>query len=113
QELLSDIEVINLPIKQKSFADNIYWVFGITLKDENPKTVKEVMKELGSKGVGTRPFFYPMHQQPVFNKMGLFSNEEYPNATKLYERGFYIPSGMAITEEQIREVSKIMHEVLV
>ena len=71
------------------------------------------MKELGAKGIGTRPFFYPMHKQPVFNKMGLFINEAYPNALKLYERGFYIPSGMAITEKQIKEVSKIMHEVLV
>lgn len=112
QELLSDIKAINLPIKQKEYADNIYWVFAITLRDKYPKTAKEVMKELGVRGVGTRPFFYPMHSQPVFNKMGLFVGEEYPNATKLYERGFYIPSGMAITEEQIKEVSKIMHEVL-
>ena len=44
--------------------------------------------------------------------LGLFKNEDYPNAKKLYERGFYIPSGLAITEEQIKEVSKIMHEVL-
>jgi perosamine synthetase len=113
QELLADIKSINLPIKQKDFADNIYWVFAITIKDKYNKTTKEIMKELGSYGVGTRPFFYPMHQQPVFNKMGLFVDEKYPNAIKLYERGFYIPSGMAITEEQIREVSKIMHEVLV
>lgn len=112
QELLSDIEAINLPVKQKKFAQNIYWVFAVTLKDEYLKNAKEVMKELGARGIGTRPFFYPMHQQPVFNKMGLFLNESYPNASKLYERGFYIPSGMAITDDQIREVSKIMHEVL-
>lgn len=112
QELLSDINVINLPVRQKEFSDNIYWVFAITLKDNYAKTVKEVMKELGDRGVGTRPFFYPMHAQPVFNKMGLFLDEHYPNAVKLYERGFYIPSGMAITKEQILEVSKIMHEVL-
>ena len=53
-----------------------------------------------------------MHEQPVFKNMGLFKNEDYPNAKKLYERGFYIPSGLAITEKQIKEVSKIMHEVL-
>lgn len=113
QELLSDIKSINLPIKQKDFAENIYWVFPVTLKDDYPKTAKEVMKELGAKGIGTRPFFYPMHTQPVFNKMGLFVDEEYPNAIKLYERGFYIPSGLAITEEQIKQVSKFLHEVLV
>lgn len=112
QELLSDIKAINLPIKKTQYAENIYWVFAITLKDDYPKTAKEVMRELGLRGIGTRPFFYTMHKQPVFNKMGLFIGEEYPDATKLYERGFYIPSGLAITEEQIVEVSKIMHEVL-
>lgn len=113
QNLLSDITTINLPIKQKDFAENIYWVFSITLKNEYPKSAKEVMKELAAKGVATRPFFYPMHSQPIFTKMGLFLNEEYPNASRLYEKGFYIPSGMAITEDQIKEVSKIMHEILI
>ena len=70
------------------------------------------MKELGEKGIGTRPFFYPMHQQPVFKKMGLFKDDVYPNAARLYEQGFYIPSGLALTKEQIQEVSKVMHEVL-
>ena len=113
QKLLGDINVINLPIKSKEFSENIYWVFAITLKDFYPKNAKEIMKELSARGIGTRPFFYPMHQQPVFNKIGLFTGEEYPNATKLYERGFYIPSGIAITDEQIKEVSKVMHEVLI
>jgi len=112
QELLSDIKAINLPIKQKNFAENIYWVFALTLKDKYPKKAKDVMKELGSYGIGTRPFFYPMHKQPVFNKMGLFSDDNLPNAEKLYERGFYIPSGMALTENQIKEVSRVLHEVL-
>ena len=113
QELLSDIKAINLPIKNKSFAENIYWVFAITLKDECKKSAKEIMEELGKKRVGTRPFFYPIHQQPVFNNMGLFIDNYLPNSEKLYEKGFYIPSGLAITEEQIQEVSKILHEVLV
>lgn len=112
QDLLQDIDTINLPVKRTSFAENIYWVFAITLKDECPKTTQEVMKKLYERGIGTRPFFYPMHQQPVFKKMGLFVNEDYPNAAKLYERGFYIPSGLALTEAQIQEVSKVMHEVI-
>ncbi|MBV5320173.1 MAG: DegT/DnrJ/EryC1/StrS family aminotransferase [Sulfuricurvum sp.] len=112
QELLSDIKAVNLPIIKKNFANNIYWVFAITLKDNYPKSAKEVMKELGAKGIATRPFFYPMHKQPVFNKMGLFLDNNLPNSEKLYEKGFYIPSGIAITKEQIREVSKIMHEIL-
>lgn len=113
QQLLSDINVINLPIKQNEFSENIYWVFAITLKDNYIKSANEVMKELAAFGIGTRPFFYPMHLQPVFNKMELFVGEEYPNSAKLYNRGFYIPSGMAITKEQIQEVSNRLHEILI
>lgn len=111
-ELLGDIECINLPIERTDYAENIYWVYAITLKESYPKNAKEVMRELAKKGVGTRPFFYPLHLQPVFRKMGLFINEKYPNAEKLYDRGFYIPSGLALSEEQIIKVSEILHEVL-
>ncbi|HGJ67316.1 TPA: hypothetical protein ENS27_18295 [bacterium] len=91
----------------------MYWVFAITIRDGYSKTAREIMGELAQKGMMTRPFFYPTHKQPVFNKMGMFINEQYPNSEKLYERGFYIPSGLALTEEQIMAVSQIMHEVLV
>jgi len=112
QRLLNDIDVINLPVDKTDYAENIYWVFAITLKDEYSKNAHQVMEELSKKGVGTRFFFYPMHKQPVFNKMGLFWGESYPNAEKLYERGFYIPSGLGLTKEQIEKVSEIMHKVL-
>jgi len=112
-ELLKDIEVINLPIAKTDYCENIYWVYAIVLKDNYTKTVKEVMKTLGRYKIGTRPFFYPMHKQPVFNKMGLFLDDILPNSEKIYEKGFYIPSGVALTKRQMEEVSKILHKVLV
>lgn len=112
-ELLKDIEVIDLPVVKTDYCENIYWVYAIVLKDDYPKTAKEVMSELGEYKIGTRPFFYPMHKQPVFNKMGLFLDDNLPNSEKLYEKGFYIPSGMALTKEQMKEVSDALHKVLV
>lgn len=111
-KLLKDIDSINLPIPQTQYCENIYWVYAITLKDSVKKSVKEIMQELNKKGVGTRPFFYPMHKQPVFNNMGLFVNESLPNSEKLYEKGFYIPSGLALTKEQIEKVAKTLREIL-
>ena len=70
------------------------------------------MSELSRYSIGTRPFFYPMHLQPVFNKAGLFHNERLPNSESLYQRGFYIPSGIAITEMQINEVVSCLYKVL-
>lgn len=112
-ELLSDIKSIDLPVQKTDYAENIYWVYGIVLKDELPFDAEEVMKRLNEKGIGTRPFFWPMHEQPVFRKMGLFEGESYPVAERISRRGFYIPSGLALTESQINEVSGVLHEMLV
>ena len=71
------------------------------------------MQELGEYKIGTRPFFFPMHQQPVFNKMGLFLDNKLPNSERLYNRGFYIPSGLALTQNQMKQVSIAMHEVII
>ncbi len=112
-ELLADLQdICFLPVPETDYAENIYWVYTIVLKDDYPKNAKQIMKELRNKGIGTRPFFYPMHLQPVFQRMGLFRGDTYPNSEKLYEKGFYIPSGLALTEEQINEVSNALHEVL-
>lgn len=110
--LLKDITALNLPIVMTDYCENIYWVYAVTLKDDCKKTAKEVMAELGDFKIGTRPFFYPMHKQPVFNNMGLFLDDDLPNAEKLYERGFYIPSGLALRDEDIQEVSDVLHKVL-
>ena len=112
-KLLKDIDVINLPIFQLSYCKNIYWVYAITLKDDYSKTAREVMEELGEHKIGTRPFFYPMHKQPVFHKMGLFLGDAFPNSESLYEKGFYIPSGVALTMKQMEEVSIALHKVLI
>lgn len=108
-ELLKDVKNISLPVSKTNYADNIYWVFGIMSKD---KPAEILMKRLNEKGIGTRPFFYPMHLQPVLKRMGLYHNESYPNAEKMYNQGFYLPSGLALTNEQIHEVVKSLKEIL-
>ncbi|MFD2998837.1 DegT/DnrJ/EryC1/StrS family aminotransferase [Pontibacter toksunensis] len=110
--LLEVTNGIQTPIRKTDYADNIYWVFGIVLDEEKGYNAEEAMKRLASLGVGSRPFFYPMHLQPVFKKMGLFKDEVYPVAENIAERGFYVPSGLAITEEQIAVVSEKLKEVL-
>ncbi|NVN97984.1 MAG: DegT/DnrJ/EryC1/StrS family aminotransferase [Geobacteraceae bacterium] len=101
-----------MPVKM-DYAENIYWVFGMVLKDEVPFDAEEAMKRLGSAGVGTRPFFWPMHEQPVLRKMGLFSGESYPVAETIARRGFYIPSGLALTVEQMERVVFEVRKVMV
>ena len=57
-------------------------------------------------GVGTRPFFWPMHEQPVFRDRGLFEGERHPVAERLARRGFYLPSGLGLTQAQAEAVAE-------
>jgi perosamine synthetase len=112
-ELLADLPGVELMPEQTEYADNIFWVLGLVLKDELPLDAAEAMRRLGTKGIGTRPFFWPMHEQPVFRKMGLFEGERYPVAERLARRGFYLPSGMALGEPEIIEVAEAVKNLLV
>ena len=42
-------------------------------------------------------------------KMGLFANEKYPVAERLARNGFYIPSGLGLSNEELFEVCTIMN----
>ena len=103
---------VQLPLEKTDYAENIYWVFGLVLDDSIGFGAEEAMKMLGEKGIGCRPFFCPMNQQPVLREMGFFLNESYPVAERLYKQGFYVPSGMALTSEHINHVTKKLIEVL-
>jgi perosamine synthetase len=103
-ENLSMVAGLELMPAKTVYAENIYWVYGMVLKEDVPFDAREAMRRLGQRGIGTRPFFWPMHEQPVFHKRGLFQGESHPVAERLARRGFYIPSGLALTEGQMDKV---------
>ena len=111
-ELLADVPGLQLPVPSTDYAENIYWVYGLVLKDEVPFDAEEVMRRLRQREIGSRPFFWPMHEQPVFRKMGLFVGESCPVAERIARRGFYIPSGLALTDAQIERVADAVREVM-
>jgi perosamine synthetase len=111
-ERLADTPGLQLPLPRTSYAENIYWVYGVVLEDAVPFDAEEAMRRLGALGIGTRPFFWPMHEQPVFRKQGLFVGESHPAAERLSRRGFYLPSGLALTDEQLDRVTDAVRGVL-
>lgn len=107
---LSSLEKIQLPQSTTIYSDNIYWVYGMVA--ETDTLAKKIQKELNTQKIGTRPFFWCMHEQPVFNNMNLFNGESHPNSEKLARNGFYIPSGLGITDSEIDEVSNILIKIV-
>jgi perosamine synthetase len=112
RELLSSLPSIQMPQETTEYAENIYWVFGVIISDSIPFAADEAMRRLAQMGVGTRPFFWPIHEQPVFNKLGMYAGEHYPIAEKMGRRGFYLPSGLGVTAEQQERVASALIEVL-
>lgn len=115
-EQLEGVEGLMLPIESTEYAENIYWVYGLVLDENIDADNKTIQKLLADEGIGSRTFFWCMHQQPVYRNQGLFHDEKYPNAEYLARKGFYIPSGLALTQAQMEEVvmklKKIMNQIV-
>ncbi|MEM3484222.1 MAG: DegT/DnrJ/EryC1/StrS family aminotransferase [Candidatus Methanomethyliaceae archaeon] len=108
---LQDIEGLQLPVEEP-WARSVYWMYGVVLSEEIGMDADQLAKKLRERGVDTRPFFLGMHEQPVFHRRGLFLKERYPVAERLARQGLYLPSGLALTEDQLAQVCDVMHEVL-
>jgi perosamine synthetase len=108
---LKDIQGLRLPVEEQ-WARSVYWMYGILISEDTGMNAAQFAEKLMEKGVETRPFFLGIHEQPVFNRMGLFLGQVYPRAERLARHGLYLPSGLGLTEEQIDHVCNAVHQVL-
>jgi perosamine synthetase len=108
---LQDVPGLQLPV-QEPWAKGVYWMYGVVLSEEMGMEAEEFAKRLADRGVQTRPFFLGMHEQPVFRRKGLFQGQSYPVAERIARQGLYIPSGLALTEEELEYVVRAIREVL-
>jgi perosamine synthetase len=112
QEALRGTHGVQLPLAATTFAENCYWVFGVVLEDAVPFDADEAMKRLSSLGIGTRPFFWPMHEQPALRRLGLFAGVRLPAAERLGRRGFYLPSGLGLDNEGVDRSADALRRIL-
>lgn len=105
-EALSNVPGFEFQTKSTPYAENIYWIYGMVATSED--RCNETVRKLTEAKIGTRPFFWCMHEQPVFQKMGLFKNEKYPVGEKIARNGFYLPSGLGLTTQ---DISVVVEEV--
>ncbi len=106
-ERLDNVPGLILPVEE-SWAKNVYWMYAVVLEENIGMEAIEFMERLREHGIDTRPFFLGIHEQPVFNQMGLFKDERYPVAEMIARKGLYLPSGLTLTEKQINEVSEVV-----
>lgn len=111
---LSKIPGIVLP-PEEPWAKNVYWMYGVLVEPEEfGMKMPELRKALQEKGIGTRTFFIPMHEQPLFKKNDPRLPDvsgNYPVADELGKKGLYLPSSSTLKEEQIKYIAETIKEI--
>ena len=97
---------------EKPWASSVYWMYCIELDEGLGINAEEMMPKLAQKGIGSRPFFLGLHEQPALRKRGLFQGEEYPVTERISRQGLYLPSGLGLTEKQIDEVVAAVSSII-
>ena len=92
---------VQLPVVELPYTCNSYWVYPLVLRSITSETI---CKQLARLGIGTRPFFYPLHLQPALQPYLSSDQTDCPVALNLHRHGFYIPSGLGLTEHQMATV---------
>lgn len=108
---LKNLSCLTLPMEE-CWAKNVYWMYGIVLNKNSEYNAVDFAIKLAEKGVETRPFFLGMHEQPVFQKMGLFKGESYPVANSIARQGLYLPSGLTLKKEEIKYIAETIKEII-
>src|SRR6516225_12393141 len=98
---LSQIPGLVLPV-QKDYAEHAYWMYTVLLPECSAETRDVICEMLESRGVETRPVFYPMHLLPPYEE----DPTEYPKATQISSRGLNLPTHELVTEADVAYISE-------
>lgn len=110
-ERLHEVPGITLPVEQKGYH-NVYWMYGVLVDGYSEIDIPILQKRLSDRGVDTRRFFFPMHKQPVLNKLGYGCSFSYEVSEDIYERGILLPSGGSLSVSQIDYVCDSLRQSL-
>jgi perosamine synthetase len=103
-ELLGGSDRWTLQPTATSYSENMYWVVGILLADGIDALA--VASKLREFGVDSRPFFFPLHLQPMMiDSVDRSTVQKLAVSEKLGRSGIYLPSYVGISNEQIEHCS--------
>lgn len=107
---LQGIPGLTLPTT-KDWATHVYWMYAVLIDEAKFGMNKDQFRSaLLEKGVDTRDFFYPPSQQPILVGATL-AVARFPITEKIAHNGCYLPSGLAITDDQIDSVCETIRSI--
>lgn len=95
---LSGVKGIIYPPKAE-WAKNVYWLYSILVEEKYGISRDELIKELSSMDIDTRPLFPPVHKQPIYN-----TGQTLPVSERLSCCGLSLPSSVNLSEDEIGKI---------
>ena len=80
-----------------------YWLYSILIENKSKLDRNELVLNLNTKGIETRPFFGPIHIMPPYENK---SSTSFPNAMELSRKGINLPSGANLTRKDVEKIVK-------
>ncbi|MDA1209162.1 MAG: DegT/DnrJ/EryC1/StrS family aminotransferase [bacterium] len=105
---LRDISGLRLPITKDGVL-NVYWMYTVLVEDDFGMNRDDLRAALKEKGIDTRDFFYSLADMGLADTAR--KDASYPVAEDIAQRGFYLPSGLALSEEQLSYVCETLHAI--
>lgn len=108
--VLKGLPGLQLPT-ELAWAKNVYWMYGIRVKQEFGMARDELANELLERNVDTRTFFCPMNQQPCLLEIPGFRIVDCPVADELWATGLYLPSAPSLPDETILAIGDAIRQI--
>lgn len=88
---------------------SVFWLYSVLSKN---KTVRDkIMRKLSESEIESRPFFYPVHTMPPYERYVL-PNNKFDVSDSISQRGLNLPSYPQLTEEDILKISKVVNDAI-
>jgi perosamine synthetase len=97
---------------EKPWARMVYWMYCLELDPSSGLDAEKMMGILKKRGVGTRPFFLGLHEQPILQKKGWYKDEVFPITERAARQGLYLPSGLDLKHSDIDYVVEQVADIL-
>jgi len=111
-EGLSKIKGVIVP-KYRDIKDINFQVYTIRFEiDDLDLTRDEIIVELQKKGVSTRLYYPPLHNQKVFGDLPKMPDSDYPNTLDYCRSALCLPMFTEMTSEQIKYTVEAIEEIV-
>ena len=108
QEAFAPINGITFA-NELTWAKNVYWMSSIQIDELVLGHSRDsLIKTLKTKNIEARPFFYPLHEMPVYQQQG----GSFPISSKISKQGINLPSSVLLTKQDVSNIANTLIDII-